>query len=65
MLEFSKMILQKVSFDRYLFNKELRKLILWLGDDKDEVDDLYKWCNEHYGTVYPDIINTEFLQKPD
>ena len=30
MLSFSKSILQKVSFDRALFKKELRKSIYWL-----------------------------------
>lgn len=48
MLEFSKFILEKVSFDPHLFNKELRKLVLWLGDDDDEIRNLYEWCQDHY-----------------
>jgi len=60
MLDFSKMILTKVSFDPKLFHKELRKLLLWLGDDRDEVESLYEWCNENYGDIYGEIIDEEF-----
>jgi hypothetical protein len=60
MLDFSKMILTKVSFDPKLFHKELRKLLLWLGDDKEEVENLYEWCSENYGDIYVDIISEEF-----
>lgn len=60
MLDFSKMILSKVSFDPNLFHKELRKLILWLGDDRDEIDCLYEWCSENYGELYGEIIAEEF-----
>ncbi|MGQ9848209.1 MAG: hypothetical protein ACUVQP_12020 [Bacteroidales bacterium] len=60
MLDFSKMILTKVSFDPKLFHKELRKLLLWLGDDKEEVENLYEWCSENYGDIYGDIISEEF-----
>jgi len=60
MLDFSKMILTKVSFDPKLFHKELRKLLLWLGDDRDEIESLYEWCSENYGDVYGEIISEEF-----
>lgn len=60
MLDFSKMILTKVSFDPKLFHKELRKLLLWLGDDKEEVENLYEWCSENYGDIYGEIISEEF-----
>ncbi|NMC98517.1 MAG: hypothetical protein GYA62_02170 [Bacteroidales bacterium] len=60
MLDFSKMILTKVSFDPKLFHKELRKLLLWLGDDKEEVENLYELCSENYGDIYGDIISEEF-----
>ena len=32
MLEFSKKILQKVSFDKKLFRKELQKSVTWLSN---------------------------------
>jgi hypothetical protein len=41
MLEFSKKILSKVSFDRKLFKKELRKSISWVS--KKEVITLKIW----------------------
>lgn len=60
MLDFSKMILTKVSFDPKLFHKELKKLLIWLGDDKEEIENLYEWCSENYGDIYGDIISEEF-----
>jgi hypothetical protein len=60
MLEFSKSILEKVSFDKSLFNKELRKLILWLGDDAKEVDALRQWCMDNFGHLYADSISEGF-----
>ena len=60
MLKLSKSILEKVSFDSYLFNKELRKLILWLGEEKDEINELYHWCVDNFGNRYSEIIQKEF-----
>lgn len=42
MLEFSKKILRKVSFDRKLFKKELQKSIRWLN--KREIAHLKVWA---------------------
>ena len=42
MLEFSKKILSKVSFDKNLFRKELRKSTVWLN--KKEVITLKIWA---------------------
>ncbi len=42
MLEFSKKILSKVSFDKILFKKELSKCIKWLS--KKEVLNLKIWA---------------------
>jgi len=42
MLEFSKRILRKVSFDKNLFRKELRKSTVWLN--KKEVITLKIWA---------------------
>ena len=58
MLNFSKQILQKVSFDANLFAKELRKLIIWSGDNNR--NKLYEWCYKTYGDVYGEIINEVF-----
>lgn len=50
MLEYSKMILQKVSFDRALFEKELRKAVKMLvGYDRQE---LQKWVVKNFGYQY-------------
>lgn len=57
MLRFSKSILQKVSFDRTLFKKELRKSINWLK--KEELMMLKVWCLASFGK-YKDIILDTF-----
>lgn len=54
MLEFSKSILQKVSFDRLLFEKELRKALKWIR--KEEVLVLKSWCLATFGATYSDLI---------
>ena len=46
MLRFSQTILQKVSFDERLFEKELRKAIDKLTNEDAEA--LRDWCQEHF-----------------
>ncbi len=59
-LDFSKTILEKVSFDRYLFSKELRKLVIWMGHENEELKNLYKWCVDNFGEEYSDVISQVF-----
>ncbi len=54
MLEYTKKILTKVSFDRSLFRKELSKAVRWLG--KDELRMLKVWCITTFGSYYRDVI---------
>ncbi len=54
MLELSKQILQKVSFDRRLFKKELKKSFKWVNPH--ERQDLKTWCLATFGLAYHDII---------
>lgn len=58
MLEFTKKILTKVSFDRILFAKELRKSVKWLS--KEELQHLRNWCQQRFGSIYGDVINETF-----
>jgi len=46
MLEYSKLILQKVSFDEFLFKKELEKALRVLLPD--EVKQLINWAKEQF-----------------
>lgn len=65
MLEYAKIILQKVSFDSLLFEKELRKALGDLG--KDELGKLYVWCMDFFGDTYPEAIQrafTNFTNNP-
>ncbi|TAE21131.1 MAG: hypothetical protein EAZ91_25545 [Cytophagales bacterium] len=58
MLEYLKTILQKVSFDKSLFEKELRKAIQSLTPD--EVKQLKAWCYEQFGKMYRAVLNRCF-----
>ncbi|MBW6460345.1 MAG: hypothetical protein K0B08_07195 [Bacteroidales bacterium] len=58
MLEYTKIILQKVSFSPALFSKELRKSLNWL--QQDEIPDLMTWCFRTFGDIYDDIIRETF-----
>ncbi len=58
MLEYTKTILDKVSFDQYLFSKELKKSFKWLR--KEEALTLYTWCMLTFGEVYGDLIKDAF-----
>lgn len=58
MLEFSKTILKSVSFDKLLFKKELKKLLLWAKPDEALL--LKAWCIATFGNVYGDVIREVF-----
>ena len=58
MLELSKQILHKVSFDRHLFEKELRKAVRWIK--KDDLTTFKSWCVITFGVVYSDVIHQVF-----
>ncbi len=58
MLEYTKTILQKVSFSPYLFRKELGKSFKWLR--KEEIISLQAWCLITFGDIYTDIIRETF-----
>lgn len=58
MLKYTKTILQKVSFDKDLFKRELKKSIKWLK--KEEVIALQTWCAVHFGSAYSDVIAEVF-----
>ncbi len=59
MLELSQKILKRVSFDAYLFQKELKKAILWIKD-LDELNKLKDWCLKEFNHLYPHIIQSTF-----
>ena len=58
MLDFCKEILTKVSFDRFLFRKELHKAIKRLRAE--ELNVFYRWCVDQFGSIYGDIISRAF-----
>ncbi|WMJ72763.1 hypothetical protein RCC89_06235 [Cytophagaceae bacterium ABcell3] len=58
MLEYQKMILQKVSFDQHLFEKELRKSTRDLL--KEELIELKKWCYENFGQQFHHVLKKCF-----
>ncbi len=59
MLEFSKKIINKVSFDKELFKKELQKSVRWVG--KNELIHLKIWALATF-SQYKNIILEVFDQ---
>jgi len=57
MLEYVKVILQKVSFDLRLFEKELNKSITYLSSL--EIEGLREWC---YNTFYDSERHAEVIE---
>jgi len=57
-LEYSKVILSKISFNEALFEKELRKNVYQLTET--ERLDLQAWCKHHFGIRYGSIIDRCF-----
>jgi hypothetical protein len=58
MFEISKKILEKVSFDRALFYKELVKTLKWLKPDEKLL--LKVWLLTNFGHIYKDAIVDAF-----
>ena len=58
MLEYSKTILSKVSFDRALFDKELAKAIQLIGE---QLQELKNWCYQTFSHQYPLILHKHFF----
>jgi hypothetical protein len=58
MLEYIKLILEKVSFDCLLFEKELKKAFNFLAYK--EVMELWAWCNLQFAYKHPQIIDRCF-----
>ncbi len=58
MFELSKQILQKVSFDKFLFKKELSKAMKWIKPDERLL--LYAWCLSTFGNMYSKEITDAF-----
>ncbi|MCU0470204.1 MAG: hypothetical protein MUF58_16555 [Arcicella sp.] len=57
-LDYVKVILEKVSFDAKLFEKELRKAIKTLLIE--EIKELRAWCSEQFGRMYNQVIEKCF-----
>ena len=58
MLEYVKMILEKVSFDRFLFEKELKKAINRLIEP--ELTELRSWCFQQFGKRHQPVLQRCF-----
>lgn len=58
MFEYTKEVLTKVSFDRTLFRKELKKAVKWLKSEERRM--LMVWCIATFGHRYSDIITEAF-----
>lgn len=58
MLEYVKTILQKVSFNAYLFERELKKGMKYLMPT--EIEEFRDWCYSVFGPSHSTILNRYF-----
>ena len=58
MLDYMKTILLKVSFNRVLFEKELRKALKMLVPA--EVPDFRSWCYQQFARIYRRVLKRVF-----
>lgn len=58
MLEYSKTILKKVSFDSALFERELLKAIRNIITER--LEEFRRWCFIHFGRSHKDILIRAF-----
>jgi hypothetical protein len=58
MLDFCKTVLTRVSFDRRLFAKELKKSFKWLS--KEDAETLRQWAMAQYSHKYAQLIGSTF-----
>ena len=61
MLELQMVVLENVSENKVLFEKELRKSFIWL--DQDELQRLYFWALEKFNASYRSLIKYVFSGK--
>lgn len=62
MIELSKNILTKVSFDKQLFQKELVKAVNWISESED-LQSFKDWCMIEFGHLYPTVLKKVFSKK--
>lgn len=58
MLELSKTILKRMTFDKSLFQKELKKSLKWVKPNEKTI--LKVWCLAQFGHMYKDVILETF-----
>lgn len=58
MLDYAKMILLKVSFNKTLFEKELRKALRLLQPA--ELPDFRAWCYQQFARLYHEVLRRVF-----
>lgn len=58
MLDHQKILLEKLSYDKELFRKELVKSFKWLKSY--EIIKLHSWLKEKYGETHADVIQDVF-----
>lgn len=60
MMEYVKIILIKVSFDKKLFEKELRKGLKLLVPS--EIKEFQEWCYKTFSKSFEPVLNKYFLE---
>jgi len=58
MLNHHILLLEKISYDKHQFKKEIIKSFKWLKSY--EIISLYKWLKKNYGKTHADVITDVF-----
>jgi hypothetical protein len=61
MLDYCKIILEKMSFDRALFTKELKKALSYLSE-KERID-FKNWCYKKFSHQYDSLLTRVFKRE--
>lgn len=61
MIEYAKIILPEVSFNKELFQKELKKCMNWI--EPKDVQQFRDWCYVNFKNLYPDILEEELVNS--
>jgi hypothetical protein len=61
MIEYAKVILPRVTFNKFLFRKELLKCISWMKPS--ERRELRRWCLITFSNQYPDVLDEVFANS--
>ncbi len=62
MIEYAKVVLPRMSFNQFIFKKELKKCIAWMKPA--ELQEFRNWCFHTFYPQYREVLDEAFSQVP-